>query len=251
MRIHSAGRCALLCVAGVFVATACTTHVADPAGATSSSPRAVSGSSSIASSAGSTTTTPASSADASTLPTQVWVDANVIPLNSTEQWPSVAGSAHSPMTKFWVDDFCASPNPVQFKVADSGVALIGRGEGNWSVQQTIMHYPGDPYRMGQSASADFMSLTESLSGCGSGKAEVTTKQTRCPTDSSGICEVMAAELTGGSKNVTAHVYLAQAGSAITELVVWSTGTAAHPWVSTGDMQVLMAMTPQLCSAWQC
>lgn len=188
-------------------------------------------------------------------PSAAWVHSNRLPLNDSQHWPNLADSAQ-PLgnNAFQTDNLCGG-SPAQLGGGDNARSLIDRGDDNWSVQQVIVHYPGDPWTMGQTAHALFTAVQNTLAGCQSAsptaQVTVTTPKQFCPSVQRGGCNQVAAEIRLPDKHRTAHVYLAVVGSAVTELSVWSTGTPATPWQDLPDEDVFAAMNPQLCSVWEC
>ncbi|MEV0672417.1 hypothetical protein [Mycobacterium sp. NPDC050441] len=224
---------------------ATTTGMVHPATSPAPSPTASPGASPVS------TTAPQ---DAS-VPTAAWIHSNRLPLNGSAHWPNLADSAQ-PLgsNTFRIDSLCAG-TPVQVAGSENASSLIDRGDDNWSVQQVIVHYPGDPWTMGQTAHAMFTALQGTLAGCQStsptAQLTMTTPKQFCPSMQRGGCNQVAAEIRLPDKHTTAHVYLAVVGSAVTELSVWSTGTPAAPWQDHPDEDVFAAMNPQLCSVWEC
>lgn len=192
---------------------------------------------------------------ATAVPTAAWVHSNRLPLNDSAHWPDLADSVQ-PLgsNTFRTDSLCAG-TPAEVGGSENARALIDRGDDNWSAQQVIVHYPGDPWTMGQTAHAMFTALQGTLTGCQStsptAQLTMTTPKQFCPSMQRGGCNQVAAEIRLPDKNITAHVYLAVVGSAVTELSVWSTGTPAAQWPALADEDVFAAMNPQLCSVWEC
>lgn len=193
--------------------------------------------------------------NATAVPAAAWIHSNRLPLNDSQHWPDLADSAQ-PLgnNTFQIDSLCAG-TPTQVGGGENARSLIDRGDNNWSAQQVIVHYPGDPWTMGQTAHASFTALQGTLTGCQSTspttQLTITTPKQFCPSMQRGGCNQVAAEIRLPDKHMTAHVYLAVVGSTVTELSVWSTGTPAAQWAATADEDVFAAMNPQLCSVWEC
>ncbi|OBI46438.1 hypothetical protein A5707_21530 [Mycobacterium kyorinense] len=203
---------------------------------------------------------PAVAAAATTVPAAAWISAGQLPLDATQHWPSLASIAERPADNtFRIEQLCRVDAPDHRLVAAAGVeaarAGVDRGQGEWSVQQQIVHYPGDTWRMGQTADALFTSLQNTLSHCGSTapgtQVKVTTPRSHCPSSQRGGCSQTAATVDVPAQQTSAHVYLASVGSAVTELTVWSTGAPAVAWPDISDDEVFAAMNPQLCTVWEC
>ncbi|NOQ58536.1 hypothetical protein [Mycolicibacterium fortuitum] len=193
---------------------------------------------------------------AAAVPTAAWVHSNRLPLDDAEHWPNLADSAE-PLgnNTFQTSSLCAG-TPTQVGGSENARALIDRGAGNWSVQQVLVHYPGDPWTMGQTAHAMFNELQNTLKGCqnsssGASLTLTTPPNSACPSVERGGCNQVAAEVHSPQGDVTAHIYLAAVGSTVTELSLWSTGTPTAQWPEPADEDVFAAMNPQLCSVWEC
>ncbi|MCV7156741.1 MULTISPECIES: hypothetical protein [Mycolicibacterium] len=148
----------------------------------------------------------------------------------------------------------ATPSPIAD--GDNARAVVDNGDGHWSAEQVIVHYPGDPWTMGQTVSLDASNLQNVLNQCTSTAPGTTLQFTtpvdaRCPSVSRGGCHQVAAEIRSADGKSTAHVYLANVGSTITELTVWTTGSPSTPWAGAADEDVFAAMNPQLCTVWEC
>lgn len=193
--------------------------------------------------------------NATAAPPAVWVHSNRLPLNESQHWPDLADSAQ-PLgnNTFQIDTLCGG-SPAQLGGGENARSVIDRGDNNWSVQQVIVHYPGDPWTMGQTAHALFTAVQNTLAGCQSASptAQVTTTTPKqfCPSLQRGGCHQVAAEIHLPDKRITAHLYLAVVGSTVTELSLWSTGTPTAQWPASADEDVFAAMNPQLCSVWEC
>ncbi|MFV8162357.1 hypothetical protein ACNQVK_09690 [Mycobacterium sp. 134] len=204
--------------------------------------------------AASPVSTTAPHADA--VPTAAWVHSNRLPLDGSQQWPNLADSAESlGSNTFRTDSLCAG-TPTQAGGSENARSLIDRGADNWSVQQVLVHYPGDPWTMGQTAHAMFNELQNTLKGCqnsssGASLALTTPPSSACPSVERGGCNQVAAEVHSPRGDVTAHIYLASVGSTVTELSLWSSGTPTAQWPAPADEDVFAAMNPQLCSVWEC
>ncbi|OBB27887.1 hypothetical protein A5792_23505 [Mycolicibacterium peregrinum] len=188
------------------------------------------------------------------MPTAAWIHSNRLPLNGSQHWPNLADSAQ-PLgsNTFQIDSLCGG-TPAQLG-GDNARSLIDRGEGNWSAQQVIVHYPGDPWTMGQTAHALFTATLDTLTECQTtsptAQLTMTTPKQFCLSVQRGGCNQVAAEIRLPDKHITAHVYLSAVGSTVTELSLWSSGTPATQWPAPADEDVFAAMNPQLCSIWEC
>lgn len=190
------------------------------------------------------------------VPAAAWISADRIPQNSDQPWPNLADRAEPLGTStFRLYGLCgATPSPIAD--GDNARAVVDNGDGHWSAEQVIVHYPGDPWTMGQTVSLDASNLQNVLNQCTSTAPGTTLQFTtpvdaRCPSVSRGGCHQVAAEIRSSDGKSTAHVYLANVGSTITELTVWTTGSPSTPWAGAADEDVFAAMNPQLCTVWEC
>jgi hypothetical protein len=190
------------------------------------------------------------------VPAAAWISADRIPQNSDQPWPDLADRAEPLGTNtFRLYGLCgATPSPIAN--GDNARAVVDNGDGHWSAEQVIVHYPGDPWTMGQTVSLDAANLQNVLTQCTSTAPGTTLQFTtpvssRCPSVARGGCHQVAAEIRSADGQSTAHVYLANVGSTITELTVWANGTPSTPWAGAADEEVFAAMNPQLCTVWEC
>ncbi|ORW01725.1 hypothetical protein [Mycobacterium kyorinense] len=206
------------------------------------------------------TVTSAPAAAATTVPAAAWISANRLPLDDSQHWPDLAGIAEAPGDNaFQVETLCRVGAPDKRLVDAGGVdaarARVDKGLDAWSLQQQIVHYPGDTWRMGQTADQLFTSLQNTATNCGStapgAQVTVTTPRSHCPSMQRGGCSEMAAVLDVPLTQTSAHVYLASVGSSVAELAVWSTGSPGVAWAAPSDADVFSAMNPQLCTVWEC
>lgn len=203
---------------------------------------------------------PAVAAAATAVPAAAWISAGQLPLDATQHWPDLASIAEAPADNaFRIEQLCRVDAPAHRLVdatgADAGRAGVDNGQAEWSLQQQIVHYPGDTWRMGQTADALLTSLQNTLSSCSSTapgtQAKVTTPRSRCPSSQRGGCSQLAATVDVPAQQTSAHVYLASVGSSVSELTMWSTGTPGVAWTDISDEDVFAAMNPQLCTVWEC
>jgi hypothetical protein len=191
----------------------------------------------------------------SAIPAAAWIGANALPLNDSEHWPDLA-SISQPLTDgpFEIQSRChVAPDTRLTKGAQIERARIEQGGNAWSLQQQVVHYPGDPWRMGQLASALFNSMVETVMNCESSApgalVGVTTAESHC--ENVRPCSQFAATIDIPLNQVIAHVYLSSVGSSVTELSLWSSRTPSRPWSAPSDADILAAMNRQLCMAWPC
>jgi hypothetical protein len=182
------------------------------------------------------------------IPNTAWIQQHAVPLDSTYNWPALAGSA-VPLTgagtaRFRFEDLCATPAVPQ-DARGSAVAArvtVAHPDGQWQLQAEILHWRGDTARGGPIAASVYSNAVAALRGC----------QQRTPAQSPSITSDepnrMAAVISGP---VVMHTYLVAhvASSTISELTVWSTGPPQVSWPAMADDPVLNAMTAPLCDAY--
>ncbi|MEE6164628.1 MULTISPECIES: hypothetical protein [unclassified Mycolicibacterium] len=243
----------LATVVGAVALAACDTVTA---GAPQPEPATGTGTSQPAAAAAATPLPTRASQAPVSVPASAWISVDRIPQGTDQPWPDLAGRAE-PLGKntFWLYALCgATPSPLAD--GDHARAVVDYGDGRWSAEQVIVHYPGDPWTMGQTASADFSALQDILTHCtpdapGTTLQLTTPSGSPCPNTPRGGCHQVAAEIRSPKGQPVGHIYLANVGSTVTELTVWATGTPVTPWAGTPDEDVFAAMNPQLCTVWEC
>lgn len=137
--------------------------------------------------------------------------------------------------------------------AEGARARIDRGADAWSLQQQIVHYAGDRWRMDQLAWALFHALVETVMNCESSApgahVGITTAESNC--ENFRRCSQFAATIDVPLNQVIAHVYLSSVGSSVTELSLWSSPTTGRPWSAPSDAVIFAAANRRLCAAWPC
>jgi hypothetical protein len=182
------------------------------------------------------------------IPDTAWILSSGIPLNSTYRWPSLAGVA-VPMTgmatpRFRFEEVCATPAFPQ-DTRNSAVAsraTVVNPQGQWQLQDEVLHWRGDTARGGQNASSVFDVAAAALRGC----------QLGAPAESPSVTvdepNRLAAVISGP---VIMHTYLVAEpeNSSISELTLWSAEPAQVPWPVISDAQVLDALKSPVCAAY--
>lgn len=192
------------------------------------------------------------------VPAAAWVSPNRLPLADTQHWPSLDTVAQ-PLTDGTsrVYELCqtAPSSDARWQGNDAARARVDNGADHWSVQQQIIHYPGDPWTMGQTADALFVALQNTLTHCAAtapgAQVTITTPRSHCSDIQRGRCVRFAATIEIPDKQIAAHIYLSSPGSSVSELSLWSSGTPGVPWSAPADDDVFAAMNPQLCTEWEC
>jgi hypothetical protein len=182
------------------------------------------------------------------IPDTAWILSSGIPLNSTYRWPSLAGVA-VPMTgtatpRFRFEEVCATPAFPQ-DTRNSAVAsraTVVNPQGQWQLQDEVLHWRGDTARGGQNASSVFDVAAAALRGCQLGAAA------ESPSVTVDEPNRLVAVISGP---VIMHTYLVAQpeNSTISELTLWSSEPPQVPWPVISDAQVLDAMTSPVCAAY--
>jgi hypothetical protein len=182
------------------------------------------------------------------IPDTAWIASSGIPLNSTYRWPSLAGVA-VPMTgtatpRFRFEEVCATPVFPQ-DTRNSAVAsraTVVNPQGQWQLQDEVLHWRGDTARGGQNASSVFDVAAAALRGCQLGAAAESPSLTVDEPNR------LAAVISGP---VIMHTYLVAEpeNSSISELTLWSAEPPQVPWPVISDAQVLDALKSPVCAAY--
>lgn len=192
------------------------------------------------------------------VPAAAWIDPDRLPASGVDHWPAFAAIAGPPADNaFRAEDLCQITAPTQRLVGvddiDAARARADNSADQWSVQQQILHYPGDPWTMGQTAHQMFTELHNIIAHCAASAAgtrvTVTTAASHCPSIERGGCKQFAATIENPAEKLTAHVFLAAVGSSVTELSLWTVSPTAAP--PPDDAAMFSAMNPQLCKIWEC
>ncbi len=189
------------------------------------------------------------------IPPKAWIASNQLPLNDSLHWPELGDVAEPVSSQSFQSTSLCGGQPESMSGSNNAIATVDNGTDSWSAQQVIVHYPGDPWTMGQTAQALFTDLQTRIGSCQKAAAgttiTVTTPSEFCTALKTGGCHQLATTIENPERHVTAHVYLVVAGSTVTEVTVWSSGTPSVSWSMPTDSAVFDAMTPQLCTAWKC
>ena len=198
-------------------------------------------------------------ADPGVLPAKVWMDSRQIPLYNIYSFPPLASVAR-PVTdpRFKIEELCQSRlSDARVQHGFGGVsehAAINQRAEDWSIQEQIVHYPGDTWTMGQAVNLMFSELIGQIKGCADTSAgaqvDISTPSVRCANVTSGGCGWFAAEVFVPESRITAHVYVASAGNSLVELALWSRDTEVR-WPHPVDNSVLAALIAPLCPQGQC
>jgi hypothetical protein len=182
------------------------------------------------------------------IPDTAWILSSGIPLNSTYRWPSLAGVA-VPMTgtatpRFRFEEVCATPTFPQ-DTRNSAVAsraTVVNPQGQWQLQDEVLHWRGDTARGGQNASSVFDVAAAALRGCQLGAAA------ESPSVTVDEPNRLAAVISGP---VIMHTYLVAEpeNSSISELTLWSAEPPQVPWPVISDAEVLDALKSPVCAAY--
>ncbi|CDO90950.1 ATPase [Mycobacterium triplex] len=183
------------------------------------------------------------------IPATAWMPPRAVPLNSTYNWPPLAGLAVQVTgtgagPRFRFEELCAARPPAQDPRASAVAARVSvaHPEGQWQLKAQIVHWRGDTARGGAIASSVFDNAVAVLRGCQQGAP------LQSPSITTDEPNRMAAVISGP---VVMHTYLVAhvASSTISEVTLWSAAPPQLPWPSMADNQVLDSMTAPLCEAY--
>ncbi|SUA31499.1 metallo-beta-lactamase superfamily protein,putative [Mycolicibacterium fortuitum] len=192
------------------------------------------------------------------VPAAAWIDPDRLPASGVDHWPAFAAIAGPPTgNAFRAEDLCQITAPAKRLIGADGIdvarARADNSADQWSVQQQILHYPGDPWTMGQTAHQLFTELHNVITHCATSatgtRLTVTTAASHCPSIERGGCKQFAASIENLAEKRTAHLYLAVVGSSVTELSLWTANPSPVP--PPDDTAIFSAMNPQLCKIWEC
>ncbi len=179
------------------------------------------------------------------IPDTAWVSPSAIPLDSTYDWPQLAGlavTARAPRFRF--EELCASParpeDPRNYAIAERSV--VSNPAGRWQLQAQVLHWRGETWRGGQLALDAFAAAVSTVRACQLTKADSSPSLIVDQPDR------MAAVISGP---VILHQYLVAdpVNSTLTELALWSDAPPQDPWPMITDTTVLDALAAPLCTAY--
>jgi hypothetical protein len=183
------------------------------------------------------------------IPATAWMPQRAVPLNSTYNWPALAGVAVQVTgagagPRFRFEELCATRPLAQDPRASAVAARVTvvHPDGQWQLQAQILHWRGDTARGGSIAAWVFANAVAVLRGCQLGAPS------QSPSVTTDEPNRMAAVISGP---VVMHTYLVAhvASSTISELTLWSSAPPQVPWPSMADNQELDSMTAPLCEAY--
>ncbi len=179
------------------------------------------------------------------IPNAAWIAPPAIPLDSTYDWPQLAGLAVTVRTpRFRFEELCAMPadpaDPRNYAIAER--SLVTNPAGRWQLQAQVLHWSGETWRGGQLAEDAFAAAVSELRAC---------QATNTETSPSLIVDQpnrMAAVISGP---VILHQYLLAdpVNSTITELALWSEAPVRDRWPLITDTVVLDSLAAPLCTAY--
>ncbi len=183
------------------------------------------------------------------IPATAWIQQRAVPLNSTYNWPALAGLAAQVTgigagPRFRFEELCGAQPLAQDPRASAVAAraTVVHPDGQWQLQAQILHWRGDTARGGAIASSVFSNAVAVLRGCQRGAP------LQSPSITTDEPNRMAAVISGP---VIMHTYLVAhvASSTISELTLWSPAPPQVPWPSMADTQALDSLTAPLCEAY--
>ncbi len=179
------------------------------------------------------------------IPETAWVSPSAIPMDTTYDWPQLAGLAVTVRTpRFRFEDLCAiaenPEDPRNYAIAER--VVVTNPAGQWQLQAQVLHWSGETWRGGQLAQDGFTAAVSALRSC---------QVTNPDASPSLIVEQpnrMAAVISGP---VILHQYLLAdpVNSTITELALWSDAPPQDRWPLITDTGVLDALAAPLCTAY--
>jgi hypothetical protein len=183
------------------------------------------------------------------IPATAWMQQRAVPLNSTYNWPALAGLAVQVTgggagPRFRFEELCGTrPLPQDPRAwAVAGRVTVVHPDSQWQLHAQILHWRGDTARGGSIATSVFGNAVAALRGCQLGAPS------QSPSVTTDEPNRMAAVISGP---VVMRTYLVAhvTSSTISELTLWSSGPPQVPWSSVADNQVLDSMTAPLCEAY--
>lgn len=179
------------------------------------------------------------------IPDTAWVSPSAIPLDSTYDWPQLAGLAVTVRApRFRFEELCATPatpeDPRNYAIAERSV--VSNPAGRWQLQAQVLHWRGETWRGGQLALDAFAAAVSTLRACQLTQADSSPSLIVDQPDR------MAAVISGP---VILHQYLVAdpVNSTLTELALWSDAPPQDPWPMITDTTVLDALAAPLCTAY--
>jgi hypothetical protein len=182
------------------------------------------------------------------IPDTAWIAREAIPLDSTYRWPSPAASATA-MTgaatpRFRFEEVCATP-ALPHDARDAAVAsraTVDKPQGQWQLRAEVVHWRGDTWRAGQSATSVFDAAKTALRACQTGAAS------ESPSVTVDEPNRLSAVVSGPT---ILHTYLVAhpENNTISELTLWASDPPQLPWPIISDAQVLDAMSASMCAAY--
>jgi hypothetical protein len=180
------------------------------------------------------------------IPPSAWIAPTSIPLHDAYRWPEL-GAVATPVTAplFRFEEACGSP-PVDdaraYAVASR--AVVTSPDGLWHLQAQVMHWRGEAWRAGETATEVYDAGVAALRRC-----QLTAPHTS-PSLTTAEPERKAAVISDAAGPTLREYLLVDPRSGtISELALWSTGRQARPWPAVADTDVLDAMAAPLCVAY--
>jgi hypothetical protein len=181
------------------------------------------------------------------IPASAWIAPTSIPLYGVYRWPDLAGlSVTATLPRFRFEEVCASA-PVSDDPRSWSVAArssVTSPDGQWRLQAQVIHWRGDTWEGGQTATAVFDTAVAALRKC-----QLTAPLTS-PSLTTAEPNRVAAVLSAPDRTVLHQYLLADPrNSTLTELALWSTPAPGVAWPAVSDASVLDALAAPLCTAY--
>jgi hypothetical protein len=181
------------------------------------------------------------------IPDSAWLVPTSIPLYDAYRWPGLAGLAVTATApRFRFEEVCNTP-PVladarAFAVAARAAATSP--DGQWHLQAQIMHWRGDTWQAGQTATSVFDAGIAALRNCQ--QTSPLTSPSLTTREPNRVAAVISAP---GPSVIHEYLLVDARNSTISELAMWAMSPPAVRWAAVADARVLDAMAGPLCGAY--
>lgn len=182
------------------------------------------------------------------IPASAWIAPTSIPLYDVYRWPELSGlSVTAADPRFRFEDECATAfttdDPRVWAVAAR--STVTSPDGQWQLQAQALHWRGETWRSGQTATDVFDAAVANVRRC-----QLTAPFTS-PSVTTAQPDRLAAVISTPDRSVL-HQYLLvdRRNGTLTELALWSTALPPQVrWPAVSDDSVLDAMAAPLCAAY--
>jgi hypothetical protein len=183
------------------------------------------------------------------IPDSAWIEPNAIPLFPVYLWPrlaAVAVTATEPRFRF--EEACGTPPIVDDarRYAVAARAVVPQPASQWQLQVQVIHWRGETWRGGETATAVFDAAVAALRSC-----QLTAPLTS-PSITTDSPDRMAAVISGsipGQPVLHEYLLVHPRSSTLAEVALWAPAPPVVGWPVVPDAQVLDAMKAPLCRAY--